>query len=407
MKGEIYEKRELEPFPPAMVVGRNPLNDPAESVCVKAWLVVNSFMFYLTGVGLALFLDLLLLAKPKKSTADWILAWWMLFVGLHLLTVAAFRMKIYPVLLGLDLPLPVVHGPFLFLYTRALTGRALSAKHVLLHFLMPLAFYIYLIPFMLLPADQKILVYQNRGAGYETFRAIRGIWIPVSGILYILMSLVALRRHRRRIVDEFSSVDKINLDWLQYLMIWLALIWVMVIFGNDNWVFGTAVVFLFFIGLFGIRQGVIFKYGDVRPSIVHIDALTEPTGKPKYEKSGLTPESAETLHRLLSDTMASGKYYLDSELSLVDLAERLGVVPNHLSQVINEREGKKFYDYINGLRVDEFKRVVRLPGSEKLTLFAIAQQCGFNSKSSFNRYFKKVTGQLPSEYMDAAMTLQN
>ena len=75
--------------------------------------------------------------------------------------------------------------------------------------------------------------------------------------------------------------------------------------------------------------------------------------------------------------------------------------------MINEREGKKFYDYVNGLRVDEFKRVVRVPGSEKLTLFALAQQCGFNSKSSFNRYFKKVTGQSPSEYMDGPVVVDN
>lgn len=364
-------------------------------------------MFYLTGVGLALFLDLLLLAKPKKSMADWILAWWLLFVGFHLLTVSAFRMQIYPQLLGLDLPLPVVHGPFLYLYTRALTGGRVSWKQVFIHFFVPLAFYIYLLPFLFLPPDQKIFVYQNRGAGYETFMAVRGVWIPVSGIAYILMSLFALRRHRKRIADEFSSVEKINLDWLQYLIIWLALIWLMVIFGDDNWVFGTAVVFLFFIGFFGIRQGVIFKHAGLEHFVARTDVAPEIVDKPKYEKSGLTLESAETLHRRLSEQMHIEKYYMDSELTLVDLAARMRVPPNHLSQVINEREGKKFYDYVNGLRLDEFKRVVLLPGSEKLTLFALAQQCGFNSKSSFNRYFRKVTGQSPSEYMDAAIPVHN
>ena len=282
-------------------------------------------MFYLTGVGLAVFLDLLLLTKPKKSTADWILAWWLLFVGFHLLTVSAFHMQIYPQLLGLDLPLPVVHGPFLYLYTRALTGRSVSAKHAFLHFLVPLAFYIYLIPFIFQPVDEKILVYQNRGAGYETFMAIRAVWIPLSGIAYILISLLTLRRHRKRIIEEFSSVEKINLDWLKYLIIWLALIWLMVIFGDDNWVFGTAVVFLFFIGYFGIRQGVIFKHAGIEPSVTHSDVTPEIVDKPKYEKSGLTLESAETLHRRLSEQMDVEKYYMDSELTLVDLAERMRV----------------------------------------------------------------------------------
>jgi AraC-like DNA-binding protein len=78
---------------------------------------------------------------------------------------------------------------------------------------------------------------------------------------------------------------------------------------------------------------------------------------------------------------------------------RLNTQPNYLSQVINEKEGKIFYDYINTIRIEEFKRLAVLPESRKYTLLALAEQCGFNSKSSFNRYFKKVTGQSPSEFM--------
>jgi AraC-like DNA-binding protein len=69
--------------------------------------------------------------------------------------------------------------------------------------------------------------------------------------------------------------------------------------------------------------------------------------------------------------------------------------------VINEREGKNFYDYINCLRIEEFKRLAAAPENRKYTLMALAEECGFNSKSSFNRYFKKVTGKAPSEFMQA------
>ena len=72
--------------------------------------------------------------------------------------------------------------------------------------------------------------------------------------------------------------------------------------------------------------------------------------------------------------------------------------PNYLSQVINEVEGINFYDYVNRLRVEEFKRLLSLPENQRFTLLALAYDCGFNSKSAFNRCFKKTTGLSPSEY---------
>ena len=110
-------------------------------------------------------------------------------------------------------------------------------------------------------------------------------------------------------------------------------------------------------------------------------------------------DHSDILHRNLSFVMASEKLYRDSELSLAALANRLNTQANYLSQVINEREGKNFYDYVNTIRIEEFKRLAGSPESRKYTLFALAQECGFNSKSSFNRYCKKVTGKSPSDFI--------
>ncbi|HYG03951.1 MAG TPA: helix-turn-helix domain-containing protein [Chryseosolibacter sp.] len=364
-------------------------------------------MFYLAGVGLAVFLDLLLLAKRNKSRADWILAGWLVFIALHLLMVTFIRSAIYPHMWGIDLPLPLVHGPFLFLYTRALTGRHVRTRHMLIHLLLPFACYVYLVSFISRPASEKIFVYENGGIGYEAFLFFRAISIPVSGIVYILLSLYTLRQHHRAIVEEFSSVNKINLGWLRNLIIGLSLIWILVLIGNDDWIFSATVVFTFFVGFFGIRQGVIFNnHLSIAETIdekttVSKDDQPEPTAfeTPKYQKSGLTEARAETLHHQLISLMAAKKLYRNSEFSLTDLADHLNIPANHISQVINEREGKNFYDYVNSLRIQEFMENVRQPESRKITLFALAQQSGFNSKSSFNRYFKKITGQLPSEYV--------
>jgi AraC-like DNA-binding protein len=366
------------------------------------WLFL--IMFYLGGVGLACFLTLLLLSKSKKTGADKILACWLLVMTVHLLFFYFRKMELYPQLLGIDMPLPLFHGPFLYLYTLALTQRLRSVGVSLLHFIPPLAVFLYLIPFLVLPVEQKVFVYDNKGVGYETFNLIRTIAVIISGVLYVILSSLVLRKHRISIADQFSNTEKINLQWLQYLIYWIAVIWILVIVSNDYWIFGATVLFILFIGFFGVRQVGIFHSpqvsSDKEEVNVSTDELeTQSAEKRKYQKSGLSQEGSALLHRQLGQVMTDEKLYRESELSLADLAVRLNTQPNYLSQVINEREGKNFYDYVNTLRIQEFKRVAAKPESRKYTLLALAEQCGFNSKSSFNRYFKKVTGQSPSEFM--------
>ena len=119
----------------------------------------------------------------------------------------------------------------------------------------------------------------------------------------------------------------------------------------------------------------------------------------KYAKSGLNEDRAQDLHQRLEELMHDEKLFTEPELTLTDLANRLEIHPNYLSQVINEVAGVNFYDYINHHRVEEFKRQIVLPHNQRFTLLAIAYDCGFNSKSAFNRYFKKMTGFSPSDYV--------
>ncbi|HEX3767130.1 MAG TPA: helix-turn-helix domain-containing protein, partial [Puia sp.] len=126
----------------------------------------------------------------------------------------------------------------------------------------------------------------------------------------------------------------------------------------------------------------------------------DPSEKRKYLKSGLSADMADDLHSRLTQLMATEKLFTECELSLSDLAKRLNTLPNYLSQVINDKEGKNFYDYINNLRIEEFKILVSRPENRKYTLLSLSYDCGFNSKSSFNKNFKKVTGQSPSEYLN-------
>lgn len=358
-------------------------------------------LFFVAGIGIALFIELLLISKRNKSNADRILTIWMFFILLHqLFNYLFFTGDVFrtPFLLGIEAPLPLLQGVFLFLYAGFLTIQLPERRWMLaLHFLPVAAMYLYLINFFILPAEEKIRIYRSMGAGYEIYNTVRSYATAFSGIFYVTWTALLLRKHQRRIREQFSDLEKISLEWLRFLTIGMGIIWFLVIAaGNDRIVFMGIVLFVFLIGFFGIRQSDIFAHNEAAP-----EGADDREQKKKYPKSGLTEDASRKLHQSLLELMASESLYRKSDLSISDLSTKLGVHPNYLSQIINEQEGKNFYDFVNTYRVEEFKRAIALPKNQQHTLLSVAFDCGFNSKSSFNRYFKKSTGKTPSEFYSA------
>jgi AraC-like DNA-binding protein len=369
-------------------------------------------MQYIIGIFIAFFLAVLILTKKGRIRADIILGIWMIMIGIHIFGyfsfVSGFTFK-YPGLMWLNLPYAFVHGPMLYLYTLALTRPdRFKSKKWLLHFVFPLIMVISMLPFMFLPEEQRIMIYRNNGKGYETFLPDWTILIAVSGIFYIVITNILLFKHKKRIFNQFSYQEKISLNWLRVLFYGMLVTWVIIIFvRNDEWIFSMSTVFLIFIGYFGIKQTGIFtnqnnvlteevpaKKSDSENTVS--DSCTE---KKKYAKSGLSEETAREIHQRLRYLMSKERIFTRTELTLTDLASLLDIHPNYLSQVINDLEGVNFYDYVNTLRVEEFIRLVALPENRKFTFLALAYECGFNSKSAFNRFFKKTTDLSPSEYI--------
>jgi AraC-like DNA-binding protein len=354
-------------------------------------------MFFVAGIGLAVFIEFLLLSKKNKSTPDKILTVWMFLVATHLfLFYIHFTKEVYhvPFLLGVGIPLPLLHGVFLYLYVCFLTNQTPENKKVLLlHFIPVTVTYLYLITFFTLPAEQKVQVYKNHGSGYELFNLINHYAILSSGIFYVTWSGLLLRKHRNTIQDQFSNLEKVNLQWLRVLTYGMGGIWFLVIFTRaDILIYSGVVVFVFLIGFFGVRQAAIFTPAPQKPIEIYDKQ------KEKYQKSGLSEEASEELHQKLKSLMTEENLYRKSDLSINDLAEKLSVHANYLSQVINQKDKKNFYDFVNTYRMEEFKRLIAQQKNQQFTLLSLAYDCGFSSKTSFNRYFKKVTGKTPSEY---------
>ena len=112
----------------------------------------------------------------------------------------------------------------------------------------------------------------------------------------------------------------------------------------------------------------------------------------------LLKEKEEIYADKITQYMNTAKPYLDADLTLPGLAIMLQIPPHHLSRVINEKFGINFFDFINQYRIEEVKSKIVNPEFDNLTLLGIAFDCGFNTKSAFNRVFKKMTGLTPSEY---------
>ena len=96
--------------------------------------------------------------------------------------------------------------------------------------------------------------------------------------------------------------------------------------------------------------------------------------------------------------MKSEKPYLEPDLNIYKLSEQIGTSRHYLSQVINEKAGKSFFDFINGFRVEEAQSKLTDPAMANKSILGIAFDSGFNSKATFNTTFKKHSGMTPSAY---------
>ncbi len=366
-------------------------------------------MIFIFGICISLFLVFLLLLKKGKSRADKVLFSWLIVLAVHQsLFYLDYSSGIseYGFLTGVIIPFPLLHGPFLFMYTSHLIEfNKYKRIHNWIHFLPFLLVNVYLVDFYSLPIEQKLFVFANEGIGYETFTKVNWIIIIISGLTYTLWNLILIKRYQKKIKNRFSNIDRINLKWLQYLIYGLLSVWVIVPFGEDSHIFFATTLFVLLIGVFGIQQGHIFsnqsslETNNDNENIKEEYNLHESNSNIRYLKSGLTEEKRKLIETGLIKLMDGEKLYLDPELSLSFLSSKLDMQSNYVSQFVNEEFGGSFYDYINSRRVSEFKRRVGMPKYSHYKLIEVAYDCGFNSKSTFNRVFKKMNGLTPSEYL--------
>lgn len=172
-----------------------------------------------------------------------------------------------------------------------------------------------------------------------------------------------------------------------------------------NLIWVTLALGIYTLGYYMMRQPQLFQQaGDV---FAHIAPAALPTAKEvrRPEKQEVErPEKAthdddDEKAQQLEDHMHAAHPYLNPGLSLAELADGIAIPTHQLSRLINDRFDKNFFDYVNAYRIEAFKAHIERGDHETRTILSLALDAGFNSKTAFNRAFKKHTGMTPREYL--------
>ena len=307
-------------------------------------------------------------------------------------------------------------GPLLYLYVIAITrpGFRLRLRHCL-HLVPAILCCIYFLFHAVMMNSEELGIYLSFSSSCMIPSITHRVFSTSYGIhpvIYIVLSMRFLTRHRGRVQDLFSSTEKLNLSWLLYILRFMAGaggLWILpwmasriILFLNFDHQFvllgevvektfnlagGLLVILFYAIGYRGLMQPEIFA--GIPDDLVDV---------PDDQKMSLSPEKAREIMDRVTGVMEEQRPYLDPDLTLPVLANMAGVSRNLLSQAINERTGQNFYDFVNFYRVETAKEYLKDPEKREMNVLHIAFDAGFNAKATFNAVFKKNTGLTPSQY---------
>ncbi|MBN2105405.1 helix-turn-helix transcriptional regulator [bacterium] len=372
----------------------------------------------LLAAAQGLFLAILILHRHRTVYANRFLG--ALILGYSLVLLHLFLDEIefsfnHPILPFIALGLVFIVAPFHYLYSQYLMeNRHRFFRRDGWH-LLPLGLY-YVIGSLVFIIFKSKMIHIARSDHENKIHAfyLSFNWIVILySAFYIIFTLKLLSDYRKRIRDMFSSIEKIRLDWLKNITVMMASALSVFMIENILYLAGIDLsnqftlsstliaVYIYALGYQGLFKSEIFHHPQYEKPIQEMVKMHVSTESKKYGKSGLSSEKARRIEKELVHLMDYEKPFLNSDLTLNQLADLLKVTPHNLSEVINTRLQQNFFDFINTYRVEQVKADLKNPDKIHLKVLAIAFDAGFNSKTAFNTIFKKITGKTPSQYRRA------
>ena len=375
------------------------------------------------GTAHAIFVALFLWSKENKTLSEKLLSVWMLFLALPMISRALSPdiLDLSIPVLSLNLAYPLTFGPFLWLYAESLVGDRQKLRAVdLIHF----APFALAVLYRLTSTDPSSFPQSGVPLHPSLMKSMIGWGNVLSLICYSGAVIWRLRMHYREVFNHFSELSmNVTLKWLTWVTVWFVLAYSLPLidslitlpffFGVHGFAFTS---FIFILSFYGLKQTQMYEYllennvtsddmehkAQVKgeePELKSDTKLSKNTElKAKYERSGLSEERDLKYLNRLEGYMKQERPYLDAGLTIEKLAKALSIPRHYLTQVISEQLDKNFYLFINEYRIHAVKRLLKDTENQHLTLLDIALRCGFNSKSTFNTVFKKMTEMTPSQY---------
>jgi YesN/AraC family two-component response regulator len=226
--------------------------------------------------------------------------------------------------------------------------------------------------------------------------------IKVQVIAYWIASYYALRKHQKNIRLLFSSLEAVNLSWMNYFL--LGLLFGVFIWFNQQ-IFRIELIneysslgyllIIFALSYFVVKQGEVFHFQAAELNQIK-EVINEPAISKAQRLSRLEVESMKLKLKLLMETE---KPFLNPNLELPSLASKINLTPHELSYLLNNCMNCNFFEFVNQYRVEEAKNLLLSDKHKHLNILGIAYESGFNSKTTFNSTFKKLTGFTPSHFI--------
>lgn len=349
-------------------------------------------------------ISLLILKRAKNPLASNLLSALILLMilsNLGYLVMHTGLVNYVPQFAGVSYGMVLLFGPLIYFYSKSVVNKTFQwNKKCWLHFIPYLLQVFANIPYYVAGRNQWLHSINIFLAGELPFNVFGKIIFAVQDIhltIYIFITYGWLKKAENNYADKqyIISVSS-RLKWLTTLTISFSLLLFTAV---------SLYIFVFIVGKYNPVTNYIYTLATT--AIIYFivfkllltPELITPDFAAKYQSymqfnDGSGEKYLQKLKLLMDDT----KIYLNPNLKLSALAEKIGLPSHQLSKLINEKFGKSFNDFVNEYRVKEFICRVNHNENENYTLFGIALEVGFNSKSSFNSAFKKITGKTPSEY---------
>ncbi len=351
------------------------------------------------GFSQAIFTGFLIAAKKDRTISDKVLASWLFLIAIEFGTLAIDLMTYEK---GVILSNPFfLFNPTLYLYTCSLTNKKFSLHVAQLLHLLP---YIFFEGLAYLLGEKLTVENFLKPDGTLWFRIAYIVTTFASWIVYSVLSIIKVHRHRINLKNEFSTLDSYKrISWLLFVLIFYILYWAGALtFGILNYFkitsqfiinysYSVLLGFLYILGFYGLKQELIFSNNGTNSS----DSDT------KYKYSRLQANYKQELQKKIQKYFKDEKPYLDSELTIDKLSEKLGLSRHVVTEVLNTGFNKNFYQFVNEYRVEAVKDMLSDPKKDMLSIEAIGYESGFNSKSTFFSVFKSITGKTPAQFKES------